>query len=76
MPNLSGEIDNLNESLRIPAFFGNRPVEEGEGLCEGDAMADGAAALDDAGDDGRRERIGGGEGGARGGERGYSEGRV
>lgn len=76
MPNLSGEIDNLDESLRIPGFFGNRPVEEGEGLCVGDAMADVAAALDDRGDDGRRERIGGGEGGECGGERGDSEGRV
>lgn len=40
---------------------GRGPVEEGDGLENGDAMADAAAFLDNAADDGRRNGIGGGD---------------
>jgi len=71
MSQLSGEVEHLVVGLRRGGESVERggPVEEREGLEEGDAVADGAAFLDDAAGDG-------GGGFLSGGERGEVEGEV
>jgi len=70
MSQLSGEVEHLVVGL----WRGGKsvecggPVEEREGLEEGDAVADSAAFLDDAAGDGGGECVSGGERGEVKGE--------
>lgn len=70
MSQLSGEVEHLVVGLWRggKSVKGSGPVEEREGLEEGDSVADCAAFLDDVAGDGGGERVSGGERGEVKGE--------
>lgn len=80
LPDLPGEVDHLVERSRGRELRllrrGCGPVEEGQRLEEGDAVAEVAASLDDAAGDAGGDGAGGGDSGEVEGEGGDGEAGV